>query len=89
MTYLWNMPRDKHGRPGPGGRGDAKRRKSKARKGATIIHVAFGSGGGRLDAAPRDASKHDQVETRAAAGDLRTDGRQSSASQRPGVGDRE
>jgi tetratricopeptide (TPR) repeat protein len=67
MTYLWNMPRDKHGSPG----GDAKRRKSKAskaRKGATVIHVAFGSGGGRLDAAPGDATKQDQVETRAAAG---------------------
>src|SRR5579863_3613683 len=67
MTYLWNMPRDKHGRPGGG---DVKRRKSKARKGATVIHVAFGSGGGRLDATPgeqAEQAKPGAIETRAAA----------------------
>ena len=34
---------------GPGGSGDAKRKK---KKGADVIHVAFGNGGGRIPAAP-------------------------------------
>src|SRR5580704_6017795 len=38
----WHMARTKNGRPGVGG---GKRRK---RKGGTVIHVAFGSGGGRV-----------------------------------------
>jgi tetratricopeptide (TPR) repeat protein len=44
MNYPWNMPRTKHGGAGHGG---GKRRR---KKGATVIHVTFGSGGGRVDA---------------------------------------
>jgi tetratricopeptide (TPR) repeat protein len=44
MNYPWNMPRTKQG--GAGGGGGKRRRK----KGATVIHVTFGSGGGRVEA---------------------------------------
>jgi tetratricopeptide (TPR) repeat protein len=48
MTDLSHMPREKDGHPNPS---PGKRRKAKAPKGATVIHVAFGSGGRRLDGA--------------------------------------
>ncbi len=50
MTTLWNMPRTTNGSAGVGGR---KRRR---RKLGTVIHVTFGSGGGRTDGLPAAAS---------------------------------